>query len=298
MEISLFLMSKKGLHVLNSLIINNYSNLISLVVIARDKNVTNDYADELIQICTKNNINFIEKNELLEIKTKYVITISWRWIINVNKETQLIVLHDSLLPKYRGFAPLVNMLINNEKKIGVTAIFASEEYDKGDIILQSSTDINYPIKISDAIEILNENYSKIVLEIFKSIKHQKVIEGKKQNEEFATYSLWRDEEDYLIDWNLNSFEIINFINALSSPYKGASTYLNGKIKARILDAEIVDDVKIENRVPGKIIFILDNKPIIVCGSGLIKINSLIEDSTLTNLLPLKNFRTKMSSKIY
>ena len=49
------------------------------------------------------------------------------------------------MPKYRGFAPLVNSLVNGEKIIGVTALFASEEYDNGDIIMQSSVDITYPI---------------------------------------------------------------------------------------------------------------------------------------------------------
>ena len=46
----------------------------------------------------------------------------------------MIIFHDSLLPKYRGFAPLVNSLINQEKEIGVTAIKASQNYDEGDTV--------------------------------------------------------------------------------------------------------------------------------------------------------------------
>lgn len=298
MEVSLFLMSKKGLHVLNSLILRNYSNLISIVIIARDQNVSNDYAEEIIQKCIINKIPFIERKEHFEIKTKYAIAISWRWIINLKKETQLIVLHDSLLPKYRGFAPLVNMIINNEKKIGVTAIFASTEYDKGDIIFQSSREIKYPIKISDAIDLLNENYSEIVIKIFNLINKNIEIIGVPQKEELATYSLWRDEEDYLIDWKLSAIQIISFINALSNPYKGAATYMNGKFKVRILDAELVEDVKIENRDVGKLIFLSNDKPTIVCGSGLIKINKMIDDENHENLLPLKNFRIRMSKYKY
>jgi methionyl-tRNA formyltransferase len=54
-------------------------------------------------------------------------------------------MHDSLLPKYRGFAPLPNALINGEREVGVTALFASEEYDMGDIVCQRRLAVEYPM---------------------------------------------------------------------------------------------------------------------------------------------------------
>ena len=75
---------------------------------------------------------------MLEFENKFLgfkFAIGWKWIID--NTSQLIVLHDSLLPKYRGFSPLVNSLINGDTLTGVTALFASSEYDKGEIIEQA-----------------------------------------------------------------------------------------------------------------------------------------------------------------
>jgi methionyl-tRNA formyltransferase len=287
------LMTQKGFEVLNALIDRKLQSVISEIVVGRDKNIDNDFANEIISLCKQENIKHFERSEDYQVLSDYSIAISWRWLIPDNK-SKLIVLHDSLLPRYRGFAPLVNMLINKEKEIGVSAIFASEEYDKGDIIAQSSTKINYPITISDAIDLISQNYIELVIKIFVALDKGDEIIAVQQNDKFATYSLWRDEEDYIINWQKDSDEILNFINAVSTPYKGAATFINGLQKVRILEVELESDVRIENRDVGKVIFIKNNFPVIVCGSGLVRLLKVIDDKTQEDLLPLKNFRIRLT----
>lgn len=294
MKITFYLMTQKGFEILKAIVVDNtLQSLISEIVVGKDKNIENDFAIEIISLCKQNNIRYFERNEKFEISSNYSIAISWRWLITDNN-SKLIVLHDSLLPKYRGFAPLVNMLINKENEIGVSAIFASEEYDKGDIIAQSSRKINYPIKISSAIDLISHNYIELVIKILSTLLKGNKLNALPQNEELASYSLWRSEDDYLIDWEKDSKDILNFINAVSSPYKGASTFINGLHKIRILEAKIESDVQIENRDVGKVIFIKEKHPVIVCGSGLIKLVNVIDDRTQENLLPFKNFRTRLT----
>lgn len=293
MKITLYLMTQKGFEVLNALIDRKLKSVISEIIVGRDKNIDNDFADEIISICNNNNINHKERKESFQITSDYSIAISWRWLIPDNK-SKLIVLHDSLLPKYRGFAPLVNMLCNREKEIGVTAIFASDEYDKGDIIAQASTKINYPIKISDAIDLISQNYVDLVVKILSTLNKGDKLIAVKQDEKNASYSLWRDEEDYIINWQKKSDDILNFINAVSSPYKGAASYINGQQKVRILEAELESDVEIENRDIGKVIFVKNKFPVIVCGVGLIKLLKVVDDKTEKDLLPLKNFRLRLT----
>ena len=187
------------------------------------------------------------------------------------------------------------MGINKESKIGLSAIFASQEYDKGAIIDQSSTEINYPIKISEAIELISQDYKKIIVKIFNTLNNGKELIAVKQNEALASYSLWRDENDYFIDWEKDSNDILNFINSVSSPYKGAAAYINSFQKIRILEAKIEDDLRIENRDVGKVIFIKNKFPVIVCGTGLIKLTKIIDDETHESLIPLKNFRVRLTS---
>ena len=70
--------------------------------------------------------------------------------------------------------------------------------------------------------------------------------------------------------------------------------MNGAI-ARILEVEEVPDVVIENRTPGKVIFMNSGKPTVVCGSGLIQIVRMVDDNG-RSLLPLKRFRIRFSAK--
>lgn len=291
--ITLFLMTQKGFDVLQALIQHTLSSCISEVVIGRDNQIDNDYSEEIISLCKENQIRFYERKDIPTITSTYSVAISWRWLIP-SKLNTLIIFHDSLLPKYRGFAPLVNMLINGEPQLGVTAIFATEAYDEGEIIAQSSSLISYPIKISEAISIISQNYIDLALSIFKQIDKGIPLKSSPQDESLASYSLWRDEDDYLIDWNKNASYILGFINAVSTPYKGASTYLNGK-KIRILDVELYPDVHIENRDTGKVIFVKDKHPVIVCAKGLLKLNTVIDDVTRENLIPFTNFRVRLQS---
>ena len=286
----LFIMGKKGLSCLEALI-SFSKNDLKKIVYARDKNVENDYSSEITSLCDKNNISYTNKkdfnyDELNEVD--YFIAISWRWMIN-NDLNKLIVLHDSILPKYRGFNPLVSALINGENEIGVTAIFANKEFDCGDIIDYKKININYPIKIEEAINKISICYQELLIEIIKKIQN-KTIQPIKQNEENASYSLWRDEEDYFIDWELDSKTIERTINALGFPYTGAKTTMDNQTII-ITEAEAIEDVKIINRTPGKIMFFEQELPVIVCGKGLLKIKEI--KSLQNKTLKISKFRTRL-----
>lgn len=286
-------MTKKGFLVLKNLLKSNYAPHLAFVVGALDRNVRNDYNAEIQELCTEYGIPYYDKHEsgYKDVQVEYFLAISWRWLIKTANSTSLIVLHDSLLPRYRGFSPLVNCLINGEKEIGVTALFAEKEYDKGPIIGQSKINVEYPIKIATAIDLISNCYVDLVLDIFSKINSNTIISAEPQDESLATYSLWRDEEDYKIDWSKSSKEIVRFIDAVGNPYLGASTFV-GKRKVRIFKSIEIPDIIIENRSPGKVIFMQEGNPVVVCGEGLLKIEHAIFDDDHEPLLPLKTFRIK------
>ena len=158
----LHLMTEKGFEVLKTII--HFKNLIAFVIIGKDASVNDDYSEKITTLCIDNNIEFYFRENQPKIdKNIYVMAVSWRWMIK-HPKNKLIIFHDSILPKYRGFAPLVNMLINGEKEIGVSAIFGADEYDRGEIISQKKTTIDYPIKVQEAIQINIENFKSLVLE--------------------------------------------------------------------------------------------------------------------------------------
>lgn len=287
-NITIYAMSQKGYAVVQALIKKKLLTENDLIVFGRDNDVDIDYADKIIALCENNNIRIEERKDHQEAKTDYVMAISWRWILPSSKK--LIILHDSLLPKYRGFLPLVSALMNKDTIIGVTALFANDYYDSGDIIAQSKTDITYPIKIQKAINLIEKNYQELAVKIVRNIKEGVELKAKAQNHDEATYSLWRDNDDYRIDWTKSAEYIQRFINSVGSPYLGASSILNGEL-VRILDADIFPDKNISNRDPGKVIFMEYKKPVIVCGSGLLKL-TVIKNSKGESMIPLKSFRSR------
>ncbi len=290
-KITMFLLNEKGYYVLKRFIDVFGAKYIEAVISSHDFNIENDYYYEISSLCNENNIVFYDKNQTFSINGQYIFAIGWRWMINKINNKRLIIFHDSLLPRYRGFAPLVSCLINSEPQIGVTALFASDEYDKGPIIKQVYTDIDYPIKINRAITLIKPLYFSLVEAITIQIINGEIIKSFPQDESQASYSLWRNEEDYRIDWDKDSDYIKRFIDAVGYPYKGAFSYVDGK-KIRIFDAETIPDVKVENRDVGKVIFTSSNCPVIVCGKGLLKLTNVIDDDSKKNILPLDSFRIR------
>lgn len=288
MNVGFFLMGKKGFYVLGKFIETLSASKVAYVVSARDPNIENDFYSEIRSLCSKNNIVLYDRKETFFHDADYTFAIGWKWLLD---ESNLIVLHDSLLPKYRGFAPLVNMLVNGEKRIGVTALKASNEYDKGDIISQKSVEISYPLKIKEAIDLILPLYSDLVVGISNEIISGKRLSLTTQNEEDASYSLWRNFYDYRINWTHNAEKIERFIDAVGDPYAGAHTYLNNE-EVVILEATSVDDVVVEDREEhvGKVIFVVEGLPIVVCGKGLLQITSIVDKSgnELTNRISFRS----------
>ncbi|MEM3068191.1 MAG: formyltransferase family protein [Thermoplasmata archaeon] len=288
-NITFFIMGYKGYKVLDAFI-NKYGvKPISCVISERDINMENDYYKEIKELCFVNKVPFFNRKDTYELDSKYSFAISWKWILyGINN---LIIFHDSILPKYRGFAPLVNALINGESEVGVTALFANDFYDRGNIISQRKQKVTYPIKINDAIDLITKSYVDLVMEISEKILRQENIVAYPQNESLATYSLWLDEDDYRIDWSKDSYYIKRFIDSVGFPYKGALTTIDDK-SFRIYDSVIFEDVPIENRSPGKVIFIHNHCPVVVCGKGLLMITKMVDNDTKQDVLPFKRLRVR------
>jgi methionyl-tRNA formyltransferase len=129
------------------------------------------------------------------------------------------------------------------------------------------------------------------MNIFNTIKSGDELDSIPQNEKDASYSLWRDDLDYQIDWSKSANSIKRFIDSVGYPYKGAITKLENKLVV-ILESTVMENVKIENRMVGKLIYYNNDKPVIVCGDGLIRLDEVVYQDSRESILPLKKFRTR------
>jgi len=293
----LYLMTAKGEAVLRRILADHSPSAVSYVVVARDKGIEQDCYDTITQLAKDAGIAVHDRQSVPNdlVQASLLIAVSWRWLIQTSTSQELIVLHDSLLPRYRGFSPLVSALINGDTEIGVTALIADDEYDRGPILAQSSVVIHYPITIAEAISTISPCYAELASEVLTKWKKGKA-NGKVQEDAAATYSLWRDEQDYFVDWSWDAERIRRFVDAVGNPYKGAAVHVDGAL-CRIIACEALPDVEIVDRVPGKVIFSHQGKPVIVCGKGLLRIQRLIDDSSGEDVLPLSKFRVRFTGLI-
>jgi len=226
---------------------------------------------EIRKLCRQNHYRFIERTSLKEKDYRLaekVFVAGWQYLIKGQRE-KLVIFHDSLLPKFRGFCPTVSALIAGEKRIGVSAIKASVMPDSGPIYEQAGVRIKYPLKIKDAYLLISGCYKKAARKIIKGIEKGR-LGNFIQDEKKATYSVWRDDLDYYIDWGWDSRKIKRFVDAVGWPYKGACSMYRGK---RIIldEVKLVREKRIENRVPGKILALNSGCPDVICKTGMVRI---------------------------
>ena len=237
--------------------------------------------DEIKSICLHSGYKFLERKDIsasLLDSVDLIFVAGWQYLISPVDE-RYIVIHDSLLPRFRGFSPTVTALILGEKKIGVTALNPrSDSVDTGDIYEQSELQIEYPLKIKDAYSLLSNLYVDVASRVLAKFKEGS-LNTTPQEASQATHSLWRDEEDYYINWEWNVEKIARFVDAVGFPYDGAKAFYKHQI-IYIDQVAIGQDCQFEDRQPGKIWRINQGQPEVVCASGIIHIlSSRYEDGS-------------------
>lgn len=145
-------------------------------------------------------------------------------------------IHASLLPKYRGNAPLVWAMINGEPETGISLFYFDEGVDTGDIIAQKKIQIEENDTIKELLEKVEIASVQVLADEIPRIANG-TASRTKQNHELATSFPKRTPEDGKIDWNWDKKRIENFIKAQTKPYPGAFTIIGDK-KVTIFGAEI------------------------------------------------------------
>lgn len=133
-------------------------------------------------------------------------------------------LHGSLLPDYRGAAPINYAIINGEKESGVTTFFINEKIDEGNILLQTKTPIGEDDNSGILHDKLMEIGGKLVVETLNKLASNSITEQPQPIVENPKNAFKIFKEDTVINWENNGQIIHNFIRGMS-PYPGAYTTL-------------------------------------------------------------------------
>jgi methionyl-tRNA formyltransferase len=160
-------------------------------------------------------------------------------------------LHGSLLPKYRGRAPVNWVLVNGETRTGATLHYMTEDADAGDVIAQRVVDIAFEDTALTLFEKVSQAAVELLRETFPLIKAG-VAPRTPQDSSQATYFGGRTPNDGRIDWGRPALSLYNLVRAVTTPYPGAFTHFGGK-KLYVWSARLPGDGAGEQWPPGTVL---------------------------------------------
>ena len=262
-------------------LIDNY-NVIG-VVTQPDKEVGRGHEvvfSPIKKVALENNISVVQPekirddyNSVLELKPDIIVTCAYGQIIPKEildyPKYGCINVHASLLPKYRGGAPIHRAILNGEKKTGITIMYMAPGMDDGDIISQEEVEIRDDETVGELHDVLSNLGAELLLKTLPSI-----FEGTnkriKQDETKVTLAKIIKKEEEVIDFNDSSINIYNKVRGLN-PYPGAYTILDNK-RIKIYKARIESNSS--NMKPGTIIDVLKDGIVVKTGDGSVVIEVL------------------------
>ncbi len=302
-KIGLFAGTDRGLKVLSALIEAGHE-VAGVLALEQEKHEINNCTKKIVELAKKNNIKVKTAAEVKPIdyhdylnqaKLDVLFVVSWRFMIPENcfnlVEKGIFIVHDSFLPKYRGFAPTNWVIINQEKETGLSLIYIDKKPDAGDIVDQ----IRITIKKDETAKTLNDKFLKIYPEIIlKNIESILTNQNKRiaQDSSKASYAKKRRPEDGKINLNHSTRRILSFIRGLTYPYPGAFCYYRNK-KVIIWEAKnLAKPDQNNDAISGKISRITDNFVDVFTKDGIMRITKIgLENSPNVFLRPKDIFNS-------
>jgi len=240
--------------------------------------------DKGLEVFQPENINDEESiKKINEFIPDIILVVAYGQILSGNilniPKIGCINIHGSLLPKYRGAAPINRAIINGEKETGITFMFMKEKVDAGEIIFQEKIDILPDETCGELYYRLSALSADTLPKLLEKIKSGK-IERISQDNNLATFARKMNKEDGKIDWSDKGEKVYNLIRG-TIPYPGAFTFYKGR-KLKITRARFLDnyqdgaDTGSGSPKPGRVVRTEKDAILISTGdNGVIKILKLI-----------------------
>lgn len=217
----------------------------------------------------KNNEEHIKA--LKDINPDYIIVVAYgqiltKEILDIPKYA-CINLHASILPKFRGAAPINWAVINGEKYSGNTTMLMDVGLDTGDMLLKDEVEITPYMTAGELHDILMDRGAGLLLDTIKGYTNNEIT-PMKQDDSLSSYASMLNKEIAKIDWNKTALEIHNMIRGLNPWPIAYTTYKEQNMK--IFKSEVIDEDKNSEDI-GKIIDVSKDGIKVSCGKGILLI---------------------------
>ncbi len=234
------------------------------------------------QLALKHNITVLQPNSLRDkafiqqlnsAEADVYIVVAFRIlppeVFNIPK-LGTINLHASLLPKYRGAAPINWAIINGDSETGVTTILIDEKVDTGNMLLQKQIQITEDMTAGELHDILAEIGADVLIKTLDKLSAG-ILKIVKQDNSLATKAPKINKDMCHINFNRSAKDVYNLIRGLN-PYPAAYVYHNNK-QIKIYGCK-VEDIKLKNITPATVIEKSKSDFKVACAKGSISINEV------------------------
>ena len=182
-------------------------------------------------------------------------------------------LHGSLLPKYRGAAPMQRAIIEGEKETGVTTMYMAQGLDTGDMLEKAVVDIKENDNFEDIHDRLASIGALLLVSTVRKLEKGEIV-PEKQNDSLSTYAAKIEKSDCLLDFSKSAGEIHDLIRGLS-PIPLSFAYLNGKM-IKIKSSRLLENENTHGKL-GEVISAGALGIEVACGRGKILITEVVPE---------------------
>ena len=215
---------------------------------------------------------------LAEIDPELIVVVAFGKILPVNvleyPKYGCINVHGSLLPAYRGAAPMQRAIMDGCAETGITTMYMADGIDTGDMLLKAEL----PIEDSDNFETIHDKLGALgaqtMLDTLDALRAGTLV-PEVQDDSLATYAKKIEKSDLLIDFSLDARTLHNRIRG-TSPIPLSFTHLPNGSLLKVYAARVYDEDKVHAQAPGTVVG-LDGEILVACGKGTLALTSVIPE---------------------
>ena len=215
---------------------------------------------------------------LAEIDPELIVVVAFGKILPKNvldyPKHGCINVHGSLLPEYRGAAPMQRAIIDGKKITGITTMYMAEGLDTGDMLLKSELEILPEDNFEDIHDKLGELGADTLLKTVEAIKNG-TLAPEAQDDSLSTYAAKIEKADCLIDFTKDATTVHNLIRGLSPIPLSFTHTPDGKLLKIVRSAVI--DADCENTAPAGAVTSIDGTITVACGKGKLKLLTVVPE---------------------